>query len=116
MLGHFRKWIIKHIDSWFAFTQELGMGIEMEDIVLVTGCHRTKSWSNISLNEVQADARLSLGVEVAGTLGANVNWRASNVRIQGAMQNQGPSGEVRGNAGLKGERILKIFDALLEPT
>jgi hypothetical protein len=28
---HFRKWILQHIDSWFAFTQNLGLGIEMED-------------------------------------------------------------------------------------
>ena len=90
----FREWIITHINSWFAFTQMLRLGIEMEDIVLVTGCHRTRSWSNIAFNEVQTDAHFSLGVEVAGTLGASINWRASNLRIQGAVLSQGPSGEV----------------------
>ncbi|KAH9032017.1 hypothetical protein EDB85DRAFT_1957290 [Lactarius pseudohatsudake] len=90
---HFREWIIEHIESWFAFTQRLRLGVEMEDIVLVTGCHRTRSWSNITFNEVQADAQFSLGVEVAGTLGASVNWRASSLRIQGAVLSQGPSGE-----------------------
>jgi hypothetical protein len=68
----------------------------MEDIVLVTGCHRTRSWSNIAFNEFQADAHFSLGVEVAGALGARIHWRASSVRVQGAMLSQGPSGEVRG--------------------
>jgi hypothetical protein len=95
-LGHFRKWIIRHIESWFAFTQAHGLGLAMEDIVLVTGCHRTRSWSNITFNEVQADARFSLGVEVTGALGANVNWRASSFRTQGAVLSHGPSGEVRG--------------------
>ncbi|KAH9038288.1 hypothetical protein EDB84DRAFT_1437254 [Lactarius hengduanensis] len=89
----FRKWIITHIDSWFAFTQELGLGIGIGDIILVTGYHRTKSWSNITFNEVQTDAQFSLGVEVAGALGASVNWRASDLRIQGAVPNHGPSGE-----------------------
>ncbi|KAH9021278.1 hypothetical protein EDB83DRAFT_2231297 [Lactarius deliciosus] len=91
--GHFRKWIIKHIDSWLAFTQMHGLELEMEDIVLVTGCHRTRSWSNIAFNEVQTDARFSLGVEVAGAFGASVNWRASSLRVQGAVLSQGPSGE-----------------------
>lgn len=94
-MDHFRKWIIKHIDTWLAFTQGHGLGLEMEDIVLVTGCHRTRSWSNVAFNEVQSDARFSLGVEVSG-VGANVNWRASSFRIQGAVLSQGPSGEVRG--------------------
>ncbi len=67
----------------------------MEDIVLVTGFHRTRSWSNVAFNEVQADARFSLGVEVTGALGASVRWRASSLRIQGAVLSQGPSGEVR---------------------
>ena len=91
--GHFRKWITKHIDSWFAFANELGTGIEMEDIVLVTGCHRTRSWTNTAFNEVQTNAQLSLGVEV-GASGASVNWRVSNLRIQGAVLGHGPNGEV----------------------
>ncbi|KAH8984037.1 hypothetical protein EDB92DRAFT_1546751 [Lactarius akahatsu] len=90
---HFREWIAKHIDSWFAFTKRLRLGVEMEDIVLVTGCHRTRSWSNMTFNEVQTDAQFSLGVDVAGTLGASVKWRASSLRIQGAVLSQGPSGE-----------------------
>ncbi|KAH9066171.1 hypothetical protein EDB87DRAFT_1589300 [Lactarius vividus] len=89
-LGHFRRWILRHIKSWFAFARELGMGIEMEDIILVTGCHRTTSWTNTVFNEVQTNVGVSLGVEV-GVLDASVNWRASNIRIQGAIVN-GPNG------------------------
>jgi hypothetical protein len=96
VLGLFRKWIIKHIDSWYAYAQELDLGITIEDIILVTGCHRTTSWTNIAFNEVQAGAQLSLQVNVADALGANINWGISNVRIQGAVHNQGPSGKVRG--------------------
>jgi hypothetical protein len=44
-LDKFGKWMITHINAWFAFTQSLGMGVEkMEDIILVTGRHLTKSW------------------------------------------------------------------------
>ncbi|KAH9066169.1 hypothetical protein EDB87DRAFT_1589299, partial [Lactarius vividus] len=86
----FRRWILKHIKSWFAFARQLGMGIEMEDIILVTGCHRTTSWTNTVFNEAQTNVGVSLGVEV-GVLDASVNWRASNIRIQGAIVN-GPTG------------------------
>ena len=95
-LGHFRKWISRNIDSWFAFTEMHGLGLDMEDIVFVTGCHRTRSWSNVAFTEVHTDAQFSLGVEVTGALGANINWRASNDRTQGAVLSQGPSGEVSG--------------------
>ena len=95
-LGHFRNWISKNIDSWFAFTEMHGLDLDMEDIVLATGCHRTRSWSNVAFTEVHTDAQFSLGVEVAGALGANINWRASNDHIQGAVLSQGPSGEVSG--------------------
>lgn len=91
----FRKWIIRNIDSWFALTQELGLGLAMEDIILVTGFHRTRSWSNIAFNDVQTDARVSLGVEVASSLGVTVNWRVSSYRTQGAVLSHRPSGEVR---------------------
>ncbi|KAH9163709.1 hypothetical protein EDB89DRAFT_482130 [Lactarius sanguifluus] len=122
---HFRKWIIRHIDSWLAFTQVHGLGIEMEDIILVTGCHHTRSWTNIAFNEVQAGAQLSLKVDVADALGANVNWGVSNVRIHGTVHNQGPSGEnlpenqcifVR---GFRVKRTLKTFPRVkgaAEPT
>ena len=71
-------------------------GLDMEDIVLVTGCHRTRSWSNVAFAEVHTNAQFSLGVEVTGAFGANINWRASNDRMQGAVLSQGPSGEVSG--------------------
>ncbi|KAF8263071.1 hypothetical protein EI94DRAFT_625954 [Lactarius quietus] len=92
VLGLFRRWVIKNIDSWFAFAQELDLEIAMEDIILVTGCHRTRSWTNIAFNEAQADARLSLKVDVADASGANITW-GSNDQIQGAEHNQGPSGK-----------------------
>ena len=46
--GEFAEWMVKHIDRWFSFAKNLHPEIErMDDIILVTGCHRTKSWANI---------------------------------------------------------------------
>lgn len=112
VLDLFRKWIIKHIDSWFNFAQGLQLGIAMEDIILVTGCHRTRSWTNISFNEVRLGVQLPLTVDVADTLGTNVTWGVSNDRIQGAVRNQGPGGKVR-VCRLQCQRVLRISTRFL---
>ena len=109
VLGLFRRWIIKQIDSWFDFALELELGIAMEDIILVTGCHHTRSWTNIAFDEAQAGAQSSLQVDVADASGTNITWGVSDARIQGAVHNQGPGGRVR---------VMQIarstnFDALL---
>ena len=87
----------------------------MEDIVLVTGFHRTRSWSNISFSEVQAKAKLSLGVEVAGS-SASVHWRVSSRRIQGAVLSHRPNGEVCVADGLNRYCAEKLLSAFLELT
>ena len=88
---HFRTWMLGHIDSWFNFSQRNGMGIAMEDIVLLTGCHRTRSRSNIVFYDSHADSRVSLRVQTPGS-GTTVRWQVLSKR--GAMLSHGPSGEV----------------------
>ena len=66
----------------------------MEDIVLVTGYHRTRSWSNIAFYESQADSRVSLSVQTPSTHGTTVRWRVLSQGMQGAVLHPGPSGEV----------------------
>ena len=72
----------------------------MEDIVFVTGRHRTRSWTNIAFYEGQADAQVSFGVQVTDEVGATtgINWQVERRNIQGAMLSQGPSGSVRGRS------------------
>ena len=68
----------------------------MEDILLVTGCHRTRSSSNIVLYENQVNSQVSCGVQVPGIIGTTVNWQVSSQYTRGTMVNHGPSGEVCG--------------------
>jgi hypothetical protein len=85
----------KHIDSWFSFAQSLELGLEnMEDIVLVTGCHRTRSYTNILFSESRDGARVSFGVQV-GNYGANIKWEVSREQIREVQIQKGPSGDVR---------------------
>ena len=92
----FGKWIITHIDHWFAWARRLGLGINlMEDIVLVTGTHHTRSWSNVTFPGGQEDARASFGVKVdhCGDI-VTLNWQVSHEHNRGAVLNCGPDGEV----------------------
>lgn len=91
----FGQWMVKNIDCWFAFARQLGLGIEqMEDIVLVTGCHRTKSWANVAFLEGHTDAQASFGVEVVRGPAIAIKWQFFPSRARGAMCSWGPEGKV----------------------
>ena len=96
--GDFGEWIVKHIDCWFAFARGLGLGIEkMEEIILVTGCDGTKSWTNVTSlgNDSEYDTQATFGVKVGHGLAINIEWQPSPEHIQGAVLHQGPDGTVR---------------------
>jgi len=91
-LRDFGKFIVKNIDSWFAYAEDLGLGIErMEDIILVTGCHRARSWVIATFSESQAGAQVSFGAEVVGDSRVDLEWRDA----RGGDLKLGPSGRVR---------------------
>jgi hypothetical protein len=86
---------VKHIDSWFAFARKLGLGIDqMEDIILVTGCDRSRSWTNVAFLENQVNAQVSFGVRVEGP-DTSINFQFSPENAQGAVLRHGPEGTVR---------------------
>ena len=91
--GDFGRWIVKNIDYWFSFAENLGLGINrMQDIILVTGRHRAKSWVNAAFSEGQGSSEISFGIRVSGASSVNIEQR--QVR-GGARLNVGPNGEVR---------------------
>ncbi|KAH9048690.1 hypothetical protein EDB84DRAFT_1456023 [Lactarius hengduanensis] len=77
-------WMIKHIDTWFA------------DIILVTGTHRTRSYTNVAFpggwEDAQASFRANLKVDHPD--GITINWQLSHEHIRGAHLNPGPDGKV----------------------
>jgi len=102
----FAKWMVKHIDTWFAFARRLGFGIEqMEEIVLVTGRDRTKSWTNVAFLGCQAEAQVSFAFRVVKGPGDSIEWQVSPGKIGEAVLAQGPSGQVRKFAICKYQRI-----------
>ena len=95
----FKRWILKHIDSWFAFARNLGLGIQqMEDIVLVTGCDLARSWTNVAFLGGQVDSQVSFGVKVEGP-DTSINFHFSPENARGAVFCYGPEGTVSLSAG-----------------
>jgi hypothetical protein len=101
--GEFAEWMVKHIDRWFSFAKGLHPEIErMEDIILVTGRHRARSWANIAFIESQGSVQrgpmqVPLGVHVSGSPSSHVgvDWKLPRETGEGVVLNMGPSGEVR---------------------
>ena len=87
----FAKCIIKHIDEWFAFARERDLGISREDIILVTGCHLTRTWATIAFQG--RGEQITFGVQVSGV--SNAAWHFTPEGAQGVTYNLGPSGQVR---------------------
>ncbi|KAF8266280.1 hypothetical protein EI94DRAFT_217613 [Lactarius quietus] len=56
--GEFAEWMVGHIDDCFSFAKGRHPEIKkMEDIILVTGHHRAKSWANIAFIESPGPGR-----------------------------------------------------------
>ena len=92
----FGKWMVAHIDQWFAFARQYELGIErMEELILVTGCDRARSSTNVTFSKNPQDAEASFGVEITNGLEGRISWQVSPERIRGAVLNKGPSGKVR---------------------
>ncbi|KAI9439697.1 hypothetical protein H4582DRAFT_1876692 [Lactarius indigo] len=91
----FGRWMTKHIDTWFAWAHQLGLGVDrMEDIVLVTGTHRTRSFTNVAFPGGRKDARVSFRAKVDHPDDiVTINWQFSRENIQGAHLNPGPDGK-----------------------
>ena len=93
--GDFGKWMLKHIDRWFSFARGLGLGIDhMEEIILVTGYHSTRSWANVAFLEGRTNAEASFGVNVVHGRDVSITWQFPFAGIRGVVCGWGPEGEV----------------------
>jgi hypothetical protein len=62
----------------------------MEDIILVTGRHLTKSWINVAFNQQRRDAGASFNAQVSG----DSDVRLERQYMQGGELKLGPTGKV----------------------
>ena len=90
--------MLQHIDSWFSFARGLGLEIDhMEDIILVTGCHNTRTWANVVFLENQTPAQASFGINMTQgreAQGVSIKWEFPLGSAQGAVCSHGPEGNL----------------------
>jgi hypothetical protein len=71
--------------------EDLGLGdTQMEDIILVTGCHLARSWINVTFSKNQGDACVSFGIRKSGD--SEVDFKEGDV--DGGDVKFGPRGKV----------------------
>ena len=83
--------MVRNIDAWFAFARNLELVDQMEEIIMVTGCDLTRSWTNVAFLG-GPDAQVSFGARVEGP---NIYFQFSPENARGAMLHHGPEGAVR---------------------
>jgi hypothetical protein len=66
----------------------------MEEIILVTGLHLTRSWANIVFLEGNVNGRASLGVKVNDGREVSITWRCEPGSVRGGMRSWEPEGKV----------------------
>ena len=91
----FGDWMTKHVDDWYAWARRRGVEIdEMEDLILVTGTHRTRSCTNVVFPGGQ-NAQVSFGARVDHHDNVvSIKWEFLHKRNRGVVLNSGPDGEV----------------------
>ena len=82
----------------------------MEEIILVTGCDLTRSWTNVAFLGGQADAQVSFGVKVEGP---DISFQFLPENARGAVLSHGPEGSVRLYADLNSPQIQGSLGTIL---
>ena len=93
-LGDFGDWIVENIDECMRLAEERGLGVSrMEDIILVTGRHLTRSWVRAVFSDSWEGAQVSFCVRLSGDSVVHLEER----KVSGARLKFGPkspNGEV----------------------
>ena len=111
----FGKWIISHIDRWFAWARQLELGVErMEDSILVTGTHRTRSWTNVAFPGGQGGAQALFGSKAdhRGDV-VSIHWQFSHEHNRGVVLNCGLMARYDPIQLVLASEILKYLSCLI---
>ena len=87
----------------------------MEEIILVTGCDRARSWTNVAFLGSQVDAQVSFATKAVEGPHARIDFQFSPENVRGAVLNPGPEGTVRWCFVCKGQQTRDDFGITLCP-
>ncbi|VDC05445.1 unnamed protein product [Peniophora sp. CBMAI 1063] len=79
----YKRYFRRHWRFWVEFLEKLDIGRQIEDLVLVTGCDRTRAWATLVSESHSAKAKLILDVDTSFgpsfSLTGSVGWNRSVV-------------------------------------
>ena len=56
----YRNYMIENCERWLAFSEQRGLDLRIEDIVLVTGCDLTATWTVAAFTNSECDTSIQL--------------------------------------------------------
>ncbi|KZV64438.1 hypothetical protein PENSPDRAFT_757255 [Peniophora sp. CONT] len=78
----YKRYFRTHYKSWVEFLRSLDIDRSLKDLILVTGCDRTRAWATMLCESRATDARVSLEVQTTVgphiSLTGSVKWRTSH--------------------------------------
>lgn len=90
--GYFIDGICTGYANWLKYANEdHRFGINMDDMVLVTGCDKTSSWANAAFNEGSYEFSFHVMLGAAGAGKTDARFRYSDIRGRYIEKNWGPS-------------------------
>ncbi|KIP05420.1 hypothetical protein PHLGIDRAFT_128904 [Phlebiopsis gigantea 11061_1 CR5-6] len=73
-----RDYVFANHESWYIFAKSLGWEVRRKDIILVSGCVKTSSWSGLAWSSASTRHSAALNVSVYGTAGAGFRFSHEN--------------------------------------
>lgn len=90
--GRFAKFIINHHKEWVKFANEVGHGVDPEELILVTGCDMTSEFSMLAFAKNERERQITLEVNTGAVQlgGANLGLRTLSAHSPLIFRNRGP--------------------------
>ncbi|THG99190.1 hypothetical protein EW026_g3110 [Hermanssonia centrifuga] len=101
-LGTFEKYICHYYKSWVRFANDQGHGIDVEDLLLVTGCDMTADYAMLAFtqNDRRREVRFEAGIQnIAST---SASWGKWQCQFPIVYDSWGPQDHVMENVVCEG--------------
>ncbi|PSR94669.1 hypothetical protein PHLCEN_2v4401 [Hermanssonia centrifuga] len=91
-LGTFRKYILAHYKSWFQFANcpDHDHGIDVEDLLFVTGCDMTADFSMLAFKHNKEGQQVRFELGAASIASASASWGTWQCQSPLTYENWGP--------------------------
>jgi hypothetical protein len=90
MKAKYKRLFIECHEYWLAYAKQADLDLCMEDLILVTGTSRARSWANAVFDDAQANGNVTLKVNLQNLGGINMTCGLRWENTHGVQCNWGP--------------------------